>query len=131
MAGRSYENPHSYKAEAALSSTNYRFVKLGTNAQEVNTCGAGELPVGIRQNSPDAAGKGVEVVSIGCIAKLTLGSGGATAGAYLKSDSAGAGVATTTNADIVGAIALEAGSQNEVISVLVQIMPLSAAHSHE
>lgn len=115
-----------FTAEAAMTSTDHRFVKLGTNAAEVNMCGAGELPIGIRRNSP-AINQGVEVVGPGNITKLTLGSGGCTKGAYLKSDSAGAGVATATNLDIVGAVALEAGSEGEVVSVMVNIFTL--AHS--
>ena len=125
-----YENigngQESFTAEAAMSSTDYRFVKLGTDAEQVNMCGAGELAIGIRRNSP-AINKPVEVVLPGNIAKLTLGSGGATKGCYLKSDAAGAGVATTTDRDIVCAIALEAGDDTEVISVLVIIDTLSHA----
>lgn len=123
MAIKNDLNVSSFIAEAAMSSTNYRFVKVGTNAQEVNLCGAGEKMIGIRQNSP-AIGEEVNVQT-GAVAKLTLGSGGATKGDWLKSDAAGAGVTTTTDKNIVGAQALETGSENEVISVLVTIFTLS------
>lgn len=113
----------SYKAEAAMSSTDYRFVKIGTGDEEVNLCGAGEKMIGIRQNSP-AISEAVNV-QIGAVAKLTLGTGGATKGDWLKSDAAGAGVATIVNKDIVGAQALETGNAGEVISVLVSIFTLS------
>jgi hypothetical protein len=107
------------KAEAAMSSTDYRFVKLGTNDQECNMCGAGEQMIGIRRNSP-AINQPVEVVTrAGDLTKLTIGSGGVTKGAYIKSGSAGEGIATTTDEDKVGAIAMEAGADTEVITVMI------------
>lgn len=113
-------------AEAAMTSTDYRFVKLGTSAQQVVVCGAGEMPIGIRRNSP-AINLPVEVVTVqGDIAKLTLGAGGATKGAYLKSDVAGAGVVASADHEAVGAQALEAGSEGEVISVLLTRFTISA-----
>ncbi len=115
-----------FTAEAALSATDYRFVKLGTSAQQVNICGAGEQMIGIRRNSP-AINKPVEVVISG-IAKLTVGAGGCSKGATLKSGAAGEGIATTTDRDIVGAIALEAGVENDVISVLI-VSPVGLSHA--
>jgi hypothetical protein len=115
-----------FKAEAALSATDYRFVKCGTTAELVNLCGAGEQMIGVRRNSP-AINTGVEVVGPGQIAKLTIGSGGITAGARIKSDAAGAGVASAADNELVGAIALEAGDENDVISVMVTLMVNSVA----
>jgi hypothetical protein len=48
---------------------------------------------------------------------LVLGSGGATQGQLLKSDSAGAGVNANANNDCFGALALESGSAGEAIRV--------------
>lgn len=109
-----------FEAEEALSATDYRFVKIGTTDKQVKICGAGEQMIGIRRNSP-AINKPVDVVCPGSIAKLTIGSGGCTALAHLKSGAAGEGIATTTDKDIVGAIALESGSEGDVISVLVAL----------
>lgn len=52
---------------------------------------------------------------------LELGSGGCTAGALLKSDANGKGIAVTADQDRVGARALEAGAANT--KVLVQVIP--------
>jgi hypothetical protein len=109
-----------FTAEAALSATDYRFVKSGTTPDLVDICGAGEQMIGIRRNSP-AINLPVEVVLPGSIARLTIGTGGCTKGAHLKSGSAGEGIATTTDKDFVGAIALEAGDENDVISVVVTL----------
>jgi len=115
-----------FKAEAAMSSTDFRFVKSGTTVDLVDLCGAGEQMIGIRRNSP-AINLPVEVVSIGSIAKLTIGSGGVAKGAYIKSGSAGEGISTATDKDIYGAVALEVGDEHDVISVLVTIGTISHA----
>jgi hypothetical protein len=107
-----------FEAEEALSTGDYRFVKVGSTAKQVKICGAGEQMIGIRRNSP-AINKPVDVVSVGSIAKLTIGSGGVLAGGHLKSGSAGEGIASTSDREEIGAIALEAGDENDVISVLV------------
>lgn len=113
-------------AGADLSATDYRFVKVTSTAQEVDDAGAGELAIGIRRNSPKE-GEGVEVVSVGQIAKLTAGIGGWSAGNYLKSDSAGAGVVASADKEIVNAIALTDCSADAVGSVLVTVFIISAS----
>jgi hypothetical protein len=69
-------------------------------------------------------GKMCQVVMPGSIALLQLGTGGATVGATLAADADGKGVAAGTNVgNTFGAIALEAGSANDFIRVLV--VPIS------
>lgn len=114
-----------FVAGADLSATDYRFVKVNSTAQEVEDAGAGELAIGIRRNSPEE-GEGVEVVSVGQIAKLTAGSGGWSAGNYIKSDSDGAGVVASADKEIVNAIALTDCAAGAVGSVLVTIFTISA-----
>jgi len=105
-------------AEAAMTATDYRFVKLGTSAQQCNMAGAGEAILGIRRNSP-AVGGAVEVVLPGQITKLTVGSGGVTKDCLIKSGAAGEAIISTADRENIGAIALEAGAEGEVVSVLV------------
>jgi hypothetical protein len=120
MAFENIIGTFSRTAEVAMSSTDYRFVKSGTTVDLANMCGAGEQMIGIRRNSP-AILKPVEIAGPGNITKLVIGSGGCNNGAHLKSGSAGEGIATTTDKDLVGATALEAGDENDVISVMVTI----------
>jgi len=104
-------------AGANLSATEYRFVLASTATNgECLVAGAGGLAVGIRDNAP-ASGSHCSIVYTG-ITKLTIGSGGCTAGMLLKSDADGKGVEADTDKDIVGAIAMESASENEVASVL-------------
>ena len=78
-----------------------------------------------------ASGEPMAVNMPGVVCKLQLGSGGATRGNMLKADADGKGVesATTgTTLQWVGAIALESGSEDELIDVLVvQPMPYRPA----
>lgn len=118
-----------------------RFVKQSTT--ENNTCleaDANEQTIGISQiggreapipsvtaDPPEAAQDG-DLVNIHCNeglrddVVLEIGSGGITAGAQIKSDADGKGVAaatTGTTVQWVGAIALEAASAGELCKVLV------------
>lgn len=115
-----------FKAAAAMTATDYRFVKPGTTSELVDKCGAGEQMIGIRRNSP-AVSTGVEVVGPGQIAKLTIGSGGVAAGGAIKSGADGEGIASAADNELVGAIALEAGDDGDVISVMVALMVNSVA----
>ena len=105
----------SRKSAVAMTATDYRFVKPAVS-DGCNLCGAGEIPMGIRQNSP--AQYGMASVVVTGTALLTLG-GSVTVGQQIKSDSAGAGVLADTDKDHVGAIALDTGVADDVIEVLV------------
>jgi len=113
--------PKTFKAAADLSTAlkRYTFVKLTTD-NTVNTCGAGETPVGVQQNLPDAAGKGLVAALIGSGgSKLRVGAAVA-AGAKLKSDSTGRGT-TAAAANEYFAIAIGAASNaDEVVEVVLQ-----------
>lgn len=94
----------------------YRFVKLNSTAAEVVRCVANEAPVGILQNMPDA-GQAAEVAMPGGIgARLTLG-GTVAKGDFIRPDANGDGVLASAG-EVAGAIAMEAGVDNDIISVI-------------
>jgi sulfur carrier protein ThiS len=112
-----------------------RFVKISGN-YTVAECDANEWPIGISaeygenapipsQSTEYVADSGhscpvyTESTPIDQPVLLILGSGGATAGVLLKSDTNGAGVAVASNNDIYGAQAMEAGSSGEAIRVRI------------
>jgi hypothetical protein len=110
-----------------------RFVKVSTAANHtLLEADAGELPIGIAgqaakeapQDGSDTkaaeANDHVEWFGIGEVALLELGSGGCTAGAVLKSDADGKGVAASAG-DKFGAISAEAGSAGELVEVQIII----------
>lgn len=99
------------------SAQTYVFMKCGSTEGQVTTAGTGEQAIGIRINKP-AQYAPVELVVSGT-APLKLGSGGATFGDELKSDSSGYGVASTADREKINAIALETGSENDEIEVLI------------
>jgi len=113
MASFQPGNYISKKAKVAMTATNYRFVKAAIN-DECDLCGAGEVAIGIRENSP-AIGGMAKIVESGT-AKLTLG-GNVAVGEKIKSDAAGAGVKADTDYDEVNAEALETGVAGDVIEV--------------
>ncbi len=113
-----------------------RFVKLDTSAADkVLVCGAGESPYGVSgpgvRNVPGDIGlddgyhaiAGHNCLVFGPPEKdVLLEAGGTiTIGALLKSGAAGVAVATVTNLDIVGAIAMQAGVAGDLIRV--QLIP--------
>jgi len=105
-------------AGEALSSTDYRFVKSSTSEDhKALACSTGEEAIGVRINSP-ADDLPVDIVILGT-AKLTIGSGGCTAGDKLKSDGNAAGVTASTTADYYCAKALQDASEDDVIEVLL------------
>lgn len=115
-----------------------RFVKMSTAADfTLLEADANEFVVGIAHEAPrDAPLDGasanlaestapdpVPYYGEGRVCLLTIGSGGITRGAYLKSDADGNGVALAASTkQNVGAIALESASEGELARVLVKCM---------
>lgn len=108
----------------------YHFVKLSTSANNtVVVAGSNDIVFGVskvgQKYAPTAAntnyyaaesGDGIEVYGPGETCMLVAGTGGWTAGDFLKSDTNGAGVtitATGTTAQNIGARALETVSAGE------------------
>lgn len=114
-----------------------RFVKLSTTADgKVLAAGAGDVTIGISQRgtrrseyvdtSGKAAASGEPVQYFDETEECILEAGGTiAAGDKLKSDSNGKGVATTTDKDWMGAIALQAGASGDLLKVKVQGLYLS------
>ena len=106
-----------YIAAADYSSTGqYRFVKL-TSANTITLCGAGERPIGILQNNPEAGEIG-NVMLYG-ISKLYASAAIALMAAVgIAAD--GEGVTTTTDTDEYGGLCVEAGTAaDDVIQILL------------
>jgi hypothetical protein len=118
MAGSNPINK-GFKSSSDMSATDYRFVKGSSADFVVEDATAGAQIIGIRQESPDGSSVTQAVnVAIAGTSKLTAG-GTITRYAKLKSDANGAGVASSTDTDEYGAIALEDGVSGQVIEVLV------------
>ena len=104
-------------AAGDLSATGqFHFATVDANGRGA-VAAANELCVGIGQNKPGAQDRGYSIQYEG-VSKLILG-GTVNEGDRLASNGDGAGVATTTAADPVGAIALDAGASGTVVPVLV------------
>jgi len=125
-----------YKASADIRVS--RFVKAsGTNT--VAEAGVGERPIGVSAEYSESAplpgytelsatsGNPASLYLAGDGQQedrpvlLILGTGGATFGALLKADSAGAGVVASTDKDCYGAYALATGSAGETIPVRIMV----------
>lgn len=89
-----------WRAGADLSAKQYYAVKLDAN-REVVLAGAGEKGIGILQNDPvENQEAAVRLFNSGGIAKAVAG-GAWTLAAWLKIDSAGKLVVTTTDTDVI------------------------------
>ena len=106
------EKSFSFKAEAAIAK--YKFVKFGTNAQEIDVAGAGE-GFGAAMSDADI-GSFAEVAMIGGGAKIECG-GTIAKGAMVSSDASGNGITTASAGDLVLGIAQEAGVVGDIISI--------------
>ena len=116
-----------------------RFTELVTTLPgRVTQCGAGEKVYGISQvgirrdpyietlGRAALVNESIGVFDDGTECKLELG-GTVTTFDRLKSDADGKGVATTTNLDEFGAIAMESGVSGDQIMVKIQRGQISAA----
>ncbi len=106
-----------------------RFVTLATTANQTvaESNGGDTKMVGIATEALKAAvgstvaaesGDQVRIYGYGCNCLLEIGSGGCTAGDFLKPDADGKGVTATTG-NYAGALALETASASEKAHVLV------------
>ena len=117
---------HGYYSAAIV--TLYHFVQLDTSECDgtkvaVETAGAGGQIFGISADTSAAGGHVAVFDAPGRVCYLTVdGNAGAiSVGSYLKADSSGHGVATTSAGDECGAIALEASTAaGDIISVMTR-----------
>lgn len=103
----------------------HRFVAQGTTGNDVIlTQDNGALSVGVVMENVDAekvtARPGQVVVNVRLlgIAPVELGTGGASAGSLVVSDTGGTAI-TGTSGDFVGGIALQTGVSGDIINVLL------------
>lgn len=117
MSQSTKEHQRSFLAENDLSSDQYRFVTLGTNANEVDAAGASDMIVGVLQNTPEAG----EAASVrfGGTSKVEA-TGAISKGDRVTADADGKATATTTDGAEYGGIALEAAAADgDIIEVLL------------
>lgn len=121
--GTGYKNTLPGVTSAAdLSAKTGRFAKMVTGTTVTFAAAATDAIVGIIADGGTASGDPVSIdTRSGVVVMLCVdGNAGAiTYGSFLTSDSVGRGIATTTDGNIIGAMALEASTtQGDVIRVL-------------
>jgi hypothetical protein len=112
-------------ASGDLSSNQFRCVRLTASANfEVGaiTNGNTQIPIGIQQNDPDVAGKGVEVAMPGEICKAEL-SGTVDEGNFLAPGNDGTLINSpqaegSPDLYVIG-MALQAGVSGDIVQILV------------
>lgn len=104
-------------AGADLSSSQYRFVKLNSNAKEVVVCGDGEDAFGILQDAP-VQGEAA-CIGIGGVSKVYAGAS-FNAGAVLSSGASGV-ANTSANGDYMLGKALSGGANGAIATMLIQM----------
>lgn len=105
----------SWPASVDLSAYQFHAVKI--SGAQAALCGAADVPVGILQNKPDAAGKAAEVGLIGVSKAVVNGSSVNVAiGDFLAVNANGRLIKTTTASDNVVARALEAVTADGVVA---------------
>jgi hypothetical protein len=109
-------------SSADLSAKNHRFAKMVTASTVTYAAAATDAIVGIITDGGTASGDPVSIETrAGIVTMLQVdGAAGAiTYGSFLTSDSVGRGIATTTDGNIIGAMALDASTtQGDIIRVL-------------
>ena len=115
----SHSEPRSktFLAAADLRLYQYHFVKLSTDGKHVAACGANERSCGILQNAPNTGE--AAVVSLPGGGGLLKINENVTVGKMLTSTSGALGEVADAAGEWVGAVAYDAGVQNDVISVEV------------
>jgi len=114
--------------DSNLSGKEYYFVTLDTSDADrvVNLAAAASAPVFILGEGADGSTtEAIGTLMVAGFGKLKLG-GSVSRGDRLTSDGNGKGIATTTNNDWYGAIAMEAGVSNDVIEVLIAVGQVGA-----
>ena len=113
------QNIQSFKAEADLSSYQYRFGMLGTSANQVNLYDATSSPIGIIQDIENTSvGSSTDIAMAGGCAFLKLGGTVAKDG-LISPNASGLGISSNVGGSWIAAKALEAGVVNDVIAVEV------------
>lgn len=114
-----------FKAGTALKA--FTFVKFGADNETVVQCGANERCIGIFQGGEDAViGDHVEIALPGGGAFLKV-SEAVGLGKLITSTATGAGEVADAAGEFCGAVAYEAGVENDVICVEVALINATAS----
>jgi len=111
-----------YAANADLSTKLYFLVKRHTTAGQVAlVAGATDIPVGLLQNKPAAAGRAAEVMMLGWSKADVEATTDIAIGDKLGPNTDGRLIKKTTDKDVVNAIAEEAATSatGDIITVMV------------
>lgn len=111
----------SVRTATDLSAKENYFVKLDTSneGEVVLTEDAAAMPFPLVDGADGSVTEATCAIAVGGETKLKLG-GSVNAGQPLTASTGGVAIATTTNKDMYGAIALENGASGDVINVLVR-----------
>jgi hypothetical protein len=114
----------SREAAADLSTKQFTFVKLDSNGKAAAVAGTTDVPVGILQNDPSAAGRAAEIMVSG-VSEIIAG-GALTAGNQVSTDASGRAVAVTAGTDttryVVGHVLIGCSNSGERATVLFNCM---------
>lgn len=111
-------------AGETFAAKDYRFVIVATENTGTIAGDSAANVIGVSTNNP-ASGETLAVQCSG-IAKVTCG-GSVTVGAYVNSDANGKAVAESTNNNPIDGIALQAGDDGDVISIVLTHMYISSS----
>ena len=121
MPTEAFVYDESFKAENDLSAKQYYAVELSA-ADQVDVCdGAGDIPIGILQNKPEA-GEAAQIRILGRTRAVSDGTagGGITVGCWVGTDANGKMVKKSANKDFALGIAMSASTADgTVIDVLI------------
>ena len=111
-----------FEAGADLSTKQYYFVKQDTTFNRVVVCAAAtDVPIGVLQNKPDAAGKAAEVMLVGLTkvsadAALTIGN---LIGTSADGQADAKTVGTDTTEYVVGRVYEAATAAGDLVGVFI------------
>jgi CBS domain-containing protein len=120
MSTESAVSTVTYAASGTLATKQYFLVKRHTTAgQCVLVSGINDIPIGVLQNAPDAAGKAAEIVALGRTKAQVAAATDINVGDLLGPDANGRLVAIATDNALVCAVAEEAATSatGDIISV--------------
>lgn len=129
-----FENPilvKSYKAAEDMSSYQFRFVVQSADDTVRLMDGATEVPIGILQNTPSAAGQRADVMLMGiskCVANAAIAVGKLVKAEYVStSDNGKADEADTAYDNVAGLVVQASGAEDDLCSVLLTKATLAKA----
>lgn len=108
-----------FVAENDLSAKRHFFAELSSTAGQVDVCdGASDQVIGVICNEPKEDKE--VLLQVAGVAKVSAG-GTIAIGDRIGTDASGEAVAKTADADLVCGIALEAGVDGDIVSILLTL----------